>query len=154
MLGHRRLVACGVWRGGNGDCARRGLQRMACQPLGVYNPPFASSMGLQTAFASPDETFSPLITFSLTYHQSPQWPLSIWIPVITISIFPLLFGPFKGLLQPGTAVPPSSATRTPVTRKTTAPSHPSGSCCAVLGKHRTHNTRFQVSTTEVARLIT
>ena len=37
----------GVWRGKSGVCMRRGLQRIACQPLGIYDLPFAASMGFQ-----------------------------------------------------------------------------------------------------------
>lgn len=47
------------------SCARRGLQWMAHQPLSTYDPLFAASMGLKTAFAPPDETFSPFIIFLL-----------------------------------------------------------------------------------------
>ena len=110
-------------------------------------------MGLQTAFASPDETFSPLITFSLTHHQSPQWSMSIWTPVITISLFPLQFGPIQRRPTARNCGPSTVSNAHSSDEENNGPSHPSGSCCAVPGKHRTHNTRFRVSTTEVARLM-
>lgn len=57
-IGDRWPIDCG--RSRSGICMRRALQRIARPPLSTYDPPFAASMGLQTAFASPDETFSPL----------------------------------------------------------------------------------------------
>ena len=43
---------------------------MARPPFSTYNPPIAASMSLQTASASPDETFSPFVTLSFTHYQS------------------------------------------------------------------------------------
>lgn len=37
----------GVWRGKSGVYVRRGLQRMACQPLSIYDLPFVASIGFQ-----------------------------------------------------------------------------------------------------------
>jgi len=67
-IGDRWSMECG--RGRRGIRVRRGLQWMARPPLSIYHPPFAASIGLQTAFVSPDEAFSPFVTLSFTHHQS------------------------------------------------------------------------------------
>jgi len=53
VVGHRRSVASGVWRGRRGIWVLRALRQMAPPPLGIYDPPFAASMDFRLLSHTP-----------------------------------------------------------------------------------------------------
>jgi hypothetical protein len=102
-IGDRRPLECG--RGRSGICVRRTLQRRASQPLGTYDPPFAAPSDLSLLPNTLAKYYSPSLSHSCPFALGAlQWPMSIWILFITISLLPLQVGLLRGVLQRAIAV--------------------------------------------------